>query len=215
MHLGQIGSRLRPQFADEVLPRLGVGGECFALPPRSVEGKHEQRREVFPVRVTGGNPPQIRYYMDGRAVAGDAQVGLHPQRGGGESGTCSSRRVAAGRRRMACPAIVPRRRGVGSPPSPSHRFPLRSFPPRKETRTPGSQHSRGQCRAGKQQANSRSASRGRCQAPAVAASHNCAAFLPRWPGDRSSISHRRDPQRRPGCQAARRAQPAEPAISRR
>ena len=59
MQLTQPGPWLRAQFLNQHPARIPVGGKRLRLPAATVQGKHQQRVQVLPQRISGGQATQL------------------------------------------------------------------------------------------------------------------------------------------------------------
>ncbi len=113
MELAQLGPGIDAEFLGEDAARLPVRIERFRMAAGAVEGLHEQQPQVFPQRIVGQQPAQLR---DDLGVAAAGQLGLDPEFGGVETeiGQPPGFRLDQCRRRgIGQRAAVPERERLG------------------------------------------------------------------------------------------------------
>ncbi len=79
MELTQLGPGIDAELLGEDVARLPVRVERLRVAARAVQGLHEQQPQIFPQRMVGQQPAQLR---DDLGVAAAGQLGLDPEFGG-------------------------------------------------------------------------------------------------------------------------------------
>lgn len=75
MQLLQLSARFEPEVGDQQVPGLGEDRERLALSAGPVERQHQQGPQPLPVRMPGGQQPELRHHL---VVAAQQQGQLEP-----------------------------------------------------------------------------------------------------------------------------------------